>query len=71
MIARMMRKMHVPAYAPVEVGVHPLEKSGVEWSVVKTMDMEDMEDMDMPVDDELDDDVVIECMSWFMLSLSC
>ena len=30
MIARIMRKMQVPAYAPVVVGVQAAEKSGVE-----------------------------------------
>lgn len=32
--------MQVPAYAPVVVGVHCDEYRGVEWSVVKTMDMD-------------------------------
>jgi len=56
MMARMMRNMHVPAYAPVEVGVQAFEKSGVEWSVVKTMDMDDM---DIESEDELDMSIMI------------
>jgi hypothetical protein len=49
MTARTMRKMQVPAYAPVEVGVHAFEYRGVLWAVVKTIDMEPMPDMeDMP-----------------------
>jgi hypothetical protein len=39
MMASTMRNIHVPAYAPVLLGVHREEKSGVLWSVVKTMDM--------------------------------
>lgn len=31
--------MQVPAYAPVVEGVHCDEYNGVEWSVVKTIDM--------------------------------
>jgi len=49
MMARTMRNIHVPAYVPVEFGVQAFEKSGVEWSVVKTMDIEDMEWEDMSI----------------------
>lgn len=39
MTPRNRMKMHVPAYAPVVEGVHCDEYNGVEWSVVKTIDM--------------------------------
>lgn len=39
MIASMIRKMHVPAKPPVDVGVHAEEKRGVECALVKTIDM--------------------------------
>lgn len=37
MMARMMRKMQVPAYVPEDEGVQAEEKSGVLWAFVKTM----------------------------------
>lgn len=50
MTASAMRKMHVPAYAAGVEGVHCEEKRGVLWSVVKTIEVEDMllDDMSMP-----------------------
>jgi hypothetical protein len=36
-MARMMRKMQVPAYVPEDEGVQAEEKSGVLWAFVKTM----------------------------------
>jgi len=50
MMARTMRKMQVPAYAPVEEGVQAEEKRGVLWSLWKTMLImveEDMSELDM------------------------
>jgi hypothetical protein len=49
-MARTIRKMQVPAYAPVEVGVQAVVYKGVSWAVVKTIDMELMPDMDVPVE---------------------
>jgi hypothetical protein len=37
MIARTMRKIHVPAKAPEEDGVQALEKSGVSWAFLKVI----------------------------------
>lgn len=36
MMARIIRKMQVPAYAPEEVGVQAEEKRGAFWVLVKT-----------------------------------
>ena len=40
MAAKAMRKMQVPAYCPVEVGVHVIEKSGVVVDEKKVMAIE-------------------------------
>lgn len=42
MAARTMRKMHVPAYPPLLLGVHDEEYKGVMFEVKKTIDISDM-----------------------------
>lgn len=39
MIARTIKKIHVPAKLPEDEGVQALEKSGVSWVFVKTIVM--------------------------------
>lgn len=39
MIARMIKKIHVPAKLPEDEGVQLLEKSGVSWAFLNTIDM--------------------------------
>lgn len=43
-MAKMIRKMHVPAYAPVEFGVHDLDHRAVLVEVVKNMAMLSIEE---------------------------
>ena len=50
MIARTIKKIQVPAYAPVVVGVHCEEYKGVLWSVVKTIAALPLE-LDIPIPD--------------------
>ena len=70
MIARTMRKMQVPAYSPAVEGVHWLEKRGVVWSLVKTMDI-DMEcDMLLLLEDEEESMSMLD-MSWLLWSMVC
>lgn len=38
-MARTMRNMHVPAYCPVDVGIHDIEYSGVDELKKKVMAM--------------------------------
>ena len=57
--ARTMRKMHVPAYAAVDIGTQLEEYRGVAWSVVKTMGIDIISSDDMEPDSE---PVCIECM---------
>lgn len=39
MIARIIKKIHVPAKLPEDEGVQPLENSGVSWAFLNTIDM--------------------------------
>lgn len=45
-IAKQMRKMHVPAYCPVDDGVQDLEYSGVDCEFTKTICMEVIDEDD-------------------------
>lgn len=50
-MARIMRNIHVPAYAAGELGVHVLEKRGVAWESLKITGMliePELEDICIP-----------------------
>lgn len=49
MMARMIRKMHVPAYCPVVAGVHDDEKSGVFFAVLKYIGIDIAIPLDMSI----------------------
>jgi hypothetical protein len=50
MAERAMRNMHVPAYCPVDFGVHAIENSGVTVEVKNVMVMESIPIMVVPED---------------------
>lgn len=81
MTARTIRKIHVPAYWPLVVGVQVSEKRGVLKEVKKVMIMSDMdmvmeepmsiEDIEVEVDIDIDDvEVAIDIVVLISMSIS-
>jgi hypothetical protein len=59
-----MRKMHVPAYAAVDIGIQPEEYRGVAWSVVKTIGI------DIIPSDDGEPDPEFECIACMFMLLT-
>ena len=60
MIARTIKKMHVPAKLPEDEGVQALEKSGVSWAFLNTIAML------IELDEEL---ILCEVEPWLLISM--
>lgn len=60
MIARTIKKIHVPAKLPEDEGVQALEKSGVSWALWNTMAML------IELDEEL---ILCEVELWLLISM--
>lgn len=60
MMARTIKKIHVPAKLPADEGVQALEKSGVSWVFLNTIDML------IELEDEL---ILCEVEPWLLISM--